>query len=275
MGRKLIIFMGVFCLIFATFQFTSVSFGDSDDSLFTAIIAEGGYFQSPEFYLDEGDTIEVQVTVIDGGAIDVYLMASNQFFDAYYEYTGNHTVKSISYLKGEENEREVEFKYKVPEFEEDIGEYYYYDDDFFDSIYIIVDNRNCSLTDYDADSIGIVEVKIDFKITRDTSSDLGPIDEYNIICGVTLIIIIIIIFVLIIYFIRESRNRSKLMGGIPRAQYTYQYPQYPQYTQQYYYQYPGYPPYGAPPPAPGEQPPGPGPWPKKLKAKKRTKVKTE
>jgi hypothetical protein len=261
--------MGVLCLIITALQITSVS--GSDDSLFTAIIAEGGYYRSHDFYLDEGDTVEVSIEVIEGGPIDVYLMTINQFYNAKYD-DDNSSIRSISYLKGEENERIVEFKYEVPDFEKNIDEYYYYDEDFFDSIYIIVDNRNCSLTDYDADSVGVVEVKIDFEITRDTTSDLGPVDEFNLICAVSVIIVILIIFVLIFYFIRESRHRSKMTGNFPQAQYSYQYPQYVQYSQYaqpYYPQYPGYPPYGpAPPPHVEERP-----RPRKAKAKKRAKPK--
>jgi hypothetical protein len=274
MYRRYIAILGVFIFLLPGL---AVGESESNDYLYTATIAQNGHFPSQSLYLDEGDQIQVKVMVISGGPIDVYIMTSQQYDLAYK--IDNESIKTVSYLHSEENEREVEFTYEIPDFKNyNMDDYYYYDENFFDSIYLIVDNRNCSLTDYDANSVGVVNVKIDYKIKYSESDMIDPLEGVNIICGIMALVIIIIVIAIIFYFIRESRrNHKQMIQPVPQQhyyQYQYQYqpptapPPQPQYYQQYY-AWP--PPYGPPP----QQQPEPTIQETYSKPKKRTAVKSK
>ncbi len=274
MARKCLIISGIFFLIIILNM--TLVLGDSWIETYTAIIAPNGHFKSMDNYLYEGDKLKVEVVVTVGGPIDVYIMTEEQYNLAYV--INNGSAVAISYLKGQENSKNIEFTYTLPKIEnEDI----YSTSNYLDSVYIVIDNRNCTLTNYDADSIGKVEVTLNFEITRATSSDIEALDQIGLLCfGVVVIIIIVVIFV-IFYFIRESRRNANQAMRAQQAQITAaaptitaqpQYPQYPppQYPQvtpqsyphypayQYQYQYPYYyPPQQQPPPWPPYAPPPP------------------
>jgi flagellar basal body-associated protein FliL len=215
----------IFVLILSGIIFCHNSITATDSPSFSAVIAEGGHIKSSEFYLYSDDVIKVNVTVTKGGPVDVYLMTDFQY-EAAYSGT-NETTKAISYIVAKEKITSTEFKFKVPSYDDEspVGYEYY---DFYDSISVIVDNRNCSITPQDANSSGIVEVSVKIKIEQ---SELMPgFGEFSnfmgFICVISVVIILIIIILLIVYFIRSRPGKEE--------HYPQQY--YPQ--QHYYYQQP-------------------------------------
>jgi hypothetical protein len=218
---------------------------NSDDFSFTTVIAPGGFDRSLDLYLDVGDEIKVQVDVVSGGPVDIYIMTDNQFEAAYSYDDENWSTKAISYLKGKENINSAYISYKAPSYEEYDDEYFdYYL--YFDTIYVVVDNRNSSLTPNDADSTGPVEVKVGIKIKRiESVPNFDPIIGACVIIGIILLIVLIII---VIYFVRDKKRKS-----IDSKEYEQQAKLQPQY--QYPYYYPPWPPHGQPqPPSPYDKP---------------------
>jgi len=202
---------------------------DEKDSLFSAIIAQNGNFKSSGFYLDIGDEIETDVRVIQGEAIDVYIMTEGQYETA-YEY--NETLISISYLKSKENIKNTTISYIVPDYVDDANDEYYYDYwETFDNVVVVVDNRNCTLTANDADSSGPVTVKVDIKIKRKSDIPDFPniVEELDTVCISAAVIIVIILIIVIIYFIQSSKQKSIMDQNRTPPQMYYQYPPWPTY----------------------------------------------
>jgi hypothetical protein len=176
----------------------------TEDHGFTTIISEGGNFKSPSYTLYENDKIEVKTEVKTGGPVDVYLMTNEQYQEAY-----DHTFKLklvISYFKGAENVKTSKFSYKVPEQDSETYDYY---DEYFDELYVIVDNRECNLTANDADPTGSVEVIVSIEIDRDNRSGFDSLDYAFYICF-TVFIVLLVIIVSIIYFTTRRRDRRNV-----------------------------------------------------------------
>ena len=256
MSRKLYAFLGVLIFSLILLMGLTANVNASDKNSVVASIARNGHFTSAELYLYEGDKVEVDVHVTLGGPVDVYLMTEEQYNLAYN--LDNKSAISVGYLKGVENSKDISFSYKYPDLSNSGGSYYY-----IDSMIIVIDNRNCSLTNYDADSTGIVEVTLTYSIT---SESLDSMDEFALVCVGVIIVIVIIIVIIIFYFVRESRRKTTQPAFFQQAPPPappqvvpppQPYPQYPQYSYPYYYQYqyqyPSWPPYGPPP----MQQPGP------------------
>ena len=243
--RCLIVIGIIFLLLISEIALGDSDNNNSDDFSFTTVIAPSGFDRSLDLYLDVGDEIKVQVDVISGGPVDIYIMTDNQFEAAYSYDDENWSTKAISYLKGKENINSAYINYKAPSYEEYDDEYFdYYL--YFDTVYVVVDNRNCSLTPNDADSTGPVEVKVGIKIKRaDSVPDFDPIITTCVIIGIILLIVLIII---IIYFVRDKKRKSidsKEYEQQAKLQQQYQYPYY----------YPPWPPHGQPqPPSPYDRP---------------------
>ncbi len=220
-GNYIPVKVAIFILLLSGIIFYYNNITATDSPSFSAVIAEGGHIKSSEFYLYSDDIIKVNVTVIKGGPVDVYLMTDFQYEAA---YSGpNETTKAISYIIAKEKIKSTDFKFKVPSYDDEssIGYEYY---DFYDSISVIVDNRNCSITPQDANSSGIVEVNVKIKIEQsDLVPGLGEFPNFmGIICAISAMIVLVIIILLIVYFIRSRSGKEE------------QYPQQ-HYPQQYYY----------------------------------------
>jgi hypothetical protein len=197
---------------------------DKDTYSFTAIIPIGGHTISPDFRLYDGDKIQARAKVTSGGPVDIYLMTENQYERAYDAENGSLEV--ISYIRAQENTKEAEIIFKVPSEEDDDGSYDYFEPyDYKNIFYIVVDNRNHTLTLHDANATGPVEVNVEIIIDRKEFNIDFPnfYDTGLVVCvigGFVGAIVIIIIIILV------TRNKG-------------QRPQQPQY---YAYPYPYWPP---------------------------------
>lgn len=112
-------------------------------------ISEGGHFKYTCGYLSQGDKIQISITVIEGGPVDVYIMQSDQYEGA-YEAT-NASVISFSALFKKENITQLNETYCL---NKSIG---------WREIYVVIDNRDTPLTLNDATPTGFVLVKTEIK----------------------------------------------------------------------------------------------------------------
>ena len=236
---------------------------ESDKFSYTAIIPQGGHYKTGNLKLDEGDKIEGEVNVLDGGNVDVYLMVYTQYTDAYN--TENESRMIISYLKADENEKVTTLSFKVPDSNDDDSLGYFDSYINYEMIYVIIDNRNCSLTPDDANAIGPVKVTVDIEITRaEPSRSFEEINDSSMFGCCIIIVIIIIVIIIIIVFIFHDHHHGTGAQYWPQYQshyqtqyqpppqpyyqyplhqyqqyhyHSYQHPQY-QYYNPYYYQYP-------------------------------------
>ena len=243
MYRKYLFVIGTISLLLLTCAVSfSCTAANTTEFSYTAIIPQGGYHKSQELEMDEGDKVIVEAKVNRGGSVDLYLMTYTQFTVSYGEDRYN-TEKTISYLKADENINTGKASFKVPDRDDQSSFYDLYE--YFESLFVIIDNRNSSLTLNDANSVGPVEVTVKVKIEHD---DIPIFDPFTIGCIIMVVVILVIIIIIIIVMLRSSRKKeAQRFKGFP---YQYQYTPKPGQGGQGYYQYPYWPP---PPPDEGEK----------------------
>ncbi len=209
-------------IIGITFLNTEIT--SSEKPTFKAVIAPQGHIKSARYDLDAGDVIDVNVKVTKGGPVDIYLMTENQYEAAYGGE--NESINAISYLVGFEDITNISFKFKIPSYDKGDAVEYYDFYEYFDTFFVVVDNRNCTITPSDANSTGTVEVWVNINVDYEES-----IPYYmDTICIFSAIVVLIIIIVIIVYFFRyHSRKTPQYPPQIQHQQYYYQYPQWPQY----------------------------------------------
>jgi hypothetical protein len=219
-----------------------------DNEGFTIVhIAENGHYRSDYYYLIEEEKLEIEVVVIEGGNIDVYVMTDNQYDNAYVGLDGNEPT-SISYLDiSKENVNEFDEDYVASENDLDDS---YYDYERGD-ICVVIDNQNNNLTDSDAVPTGPVSVKL--KIIKH-DRDYDEFEDTFCLAGMVVIIVITGVIILVLYLsLKKPKNKGQVryQSGTNQPQCSY-YPPPHMYYQSTYYPYP-------PPPegqyGPGEEKP--------------------
>ena len=212
-------------------------------------IDNDGFYVSGPYDSYAVSEIWINVTVTSGGNVDVYLMDYTQaensypggpfgYYDPYAEEPENTDPKAVSFSSlSEEDVSSASIYYKFPEATDD---FYGFPDD---SIFIIIDNRDCSLTPDDADSTGQVTVELSVEETvSDFFYDPFPFD--GLLWPVVAMAVIglgFIILIIVLVMVNEKKKRKEPV-----------YPPHP-YEQQPMYQQPGQPPQSGQPPG---QPPG-------------------
>ena len=211
----------------------------NEEGFIVVHIGENGHYRSQYFYLYEDDELEIEVEVIKGGNIDVYVMTENQYSNAYTGFEGNEP-SAISYLDvSKENISEFEVRYKVPDIDNDDD---YYDYDSW-RICVVLDNQDSNLTDTDAVPTGLVTARLKL-IEHDGGSDIDDFEEPFCLAAMIVIIVLVAIIIIVIFF---SLRRSKPKDQFPVPGKPPKYGHYPPYG--------AYPPYY---PYPGEYPPQEG-----------------
>lgn len=229
-----------------------VSGDDNNEEGFIIVhIAENGHYRSEFFYLFDEDELEIEVEVVDGGKIDVYIMTDNQYSNAYTGFEGNKP-SSISYLDAsEENVSQFKAHYKIPEVDDDDDRYYY---DFNTrEICVVLDNQNSNLTGTDAVPTGPVSVRLK---TIQHEQDFDEFQDPFCYAAMIIIIVLVAVIIIVIYLSLRKTKQKNVMPGDGTGKPP-QFGQYPSYYSYPPYPYPGHhlPPegaeaeYGAPPKA--------------------------
>jgi hypothetical protein len=215
---------------------------NNEEGFIMVHIAENGHYRSEFFYLFGEAELEIEVEVVDGGKIDVYIMTDNQYSNAYTGFEGNKP-SSISYLDAsEENVSQFKSNYKIPEID-DGDEGYYYDYNTRE-ICVVLDNQNSNLTDTDAVPIGPVSVRLK-AIQHDQEFD-EFVDPFCY-AAIFIIIVLVAVIIIVIYLSLRKTKRKNVMPG----EGTGKPPQFGQYPP--YYSYPPYPYSGHHPPPGGAE----------------------
>ena len=222
--------------LIAIFSILILPFGvigqnDNEEGFIIIHIAKNGHYRSQYFYLYDLVELEIEVEVIEGGKIDVYLMTENQYSNTYTGFDGNEP-SAFSYLGiSKENISQFKALYEVPRDDDD--DYYYYEYDSW-QICVVLDNQDSNLTDTDAVPIGLVTVKLK---TIEHERDY-EIDEFeDPICYGALIVIIILVAVIIIVIylsLRISKSKTDIPGPGKPPHFGH-YPSYGVYPPYYVY----------------------------------------
>ncbi len=192
----------------------------------TVYIEEGGYYVSGPHYAWGDSRLQVNMSVVDGGNVDVYIMTSTQYYNA-FPYEDSQPI-AISYLtQSMENVSHAEITYLLEMETDDPFA------DYMEDIFVVVDNRQCALTPNDANPSGIVEITLEVDWRSDDY--LGFLNGWDIAVCLVMLAIGAIIFFAILYVVIRSLDKRRASR---QPQYQYQPP-------------PGYPPT---PPAPPTTP---------------------
>ncbi|MCK4758049.1 MAG: hypothetical protein KAS67_06340 [Thermoplasmata archaeon] len=220
-------------------------------------VDEGGFYVSGPYDSYTVSEIWVNATVVSGGNIDVYLMTYIQaenaypggpygYYDPYAESPEERDPKAVSFSSlSKEDVSSASIYYKFPETTDD---YYGFPDE---GIFVIIDNRDCSLTPNDADATGQVTVELS---VESSISGFPFMDPFTGLLWPMVIMAIaglgFIILIIVLVMASEKKKRKEPV-----------YPPQP-YDQAHMYQQPGQPPPGQTPeqqPSYGQNQPPSGP----------------
>ncbi|MFO7619482.1 MAG: hypothetical protein R6W91_07530 [Thermoplasmata archaeon] len=184
--------------------------GASDSE--TVYISQGGHYASGPFYTWDTADLWVNVTVQQGGPVDVYIMSYSQYENAYLFEGGEPNGISFKNVS-RENITQANIYYHLAV--EDRGEMWGGED-----IFVVVDNRETEATPHDADPDGNSVVLLEVNFVADDSffeDDFFWFEGILCIAGSLLPVIIIIVLLLLIYTKMDRKNNAP-----------------PQYPQPYY-----------------------------------------
>ena len=225
---KLLAIVTVIIIAFPMFTIAAGQNGDEDTNNggYTIIhIAGGGHYKSGYYRLYPEDSLEVEVIVIEGGNVDVYIMTDNQYDNAYPRWDGE--PYSISYLDiSAENVKQYSATYEVPEEDDDNEDDYYFSGNSI-VLCVVVDNNDCNITETDAVPTGPVTVKLHIEKHEEFDDPYG--DEVCAIIGVIIMIVIISIIIIIYFISRKTPGKEPPRPAPPGPQYPYYPPYYGPY----------------------------------------------
>lgn len=189
----------------------------------TIYIADGGYYTAGPFptYWTTGH-MWVNMTVDGNGSVDVYVMSATQYFNSYSPYSDNASAPlAVSYQNSSvENTGSTSIHYQWNNSDTTYETTY-------SEIYVVIDNRNCTLTSGDASPTGPVTVRLDIDTMADYYSDISMEGLGLVLLMVVASpIIMIIIVVVIIAVASKKSNNSQPMP--PPYYYPVMPPQPPQ-----------------------------------------------
>lgn len=223
---KLLAIVTVVIITFPIFTIAAGQNGNSDSNGgYTIIhIAEGGHYKSGYYRLYPEDSLEVEVIVTEGGNVDVYIMTTNQYSNAYPRWDGESP--SISYLDiSAENVKQYSKTYEAPEEDDDEDDYYFNGDSI--ELCVVVDNNDCNITETDAVPTGPVTVKLHIEKHEEFYDPYG--DEVCAIIGVIIMVVIISIIIIIYFISRKTQGKEPPRPPPPSPQYPYYPPYYGPY----------------------------------------------
>jgi hypothetical protein len=188
----------------------------------TVYIDQGGHYASGPNYIWGKADLWVNLTVVSGGDVDLYIMNADQYGNAYPE--GGGAPNAISYKPDSVEGVQTVNLHVAFNPEGDIF--------FEEAVYVVVDNRDCAITPDDAVPTGLVRATLEVDWQADDYYELFP--ELGV-CIVALVIFLVIILALIYLVYRSTRARRE--------------------RESQYYQQTVPPPYWQPPPAAPPEPP--------------------
>gem|GEM_PF-3774893 len=171
----------------------------------TVYIADGGHYAAGPFYAYGTMDLWVNMTVTDGGNVDVYIMTATQYENS-YPYDSGESL-SVSYRNSSVlNTASASIHYISESTDMYMGE----------TLFVVVDNRNCTLTSDDATPTGRVNVMLEIDYTEDYY-EYYPFDDFPIfLCTLVPIIAIIVIAAILIWAtIYTGKSRQPPMLPYP------------------------------------------------------------
>ena len=196
-GRKLII-LALVAFCFST-GFAGLAMAQNTETVY---IGEGDYYSLGPYYGWGTSDLWVNMSVIQGGNVDIYVMSSNQYYNAYssdtylYEQGGQEPGGIAFKSNSRENVSQANIYHHM---EIDINQEMWGEDD----IWVIIDNRNTNATPNDATPTGNVQVELEIKWITDEYDyfDDGFFWLEGILCvaGSLIPTVLIIVLLFLIY----------------------------------------------------------------------------
>lgn len=159
-----------------------------------------GEYEKYEIYysLSKGDEISIEVSVLSGEYIDVYLLMSYQYEEYFADANATNTTVDFDYISEGSQQSTKYFKYT-------------YEVKYDDAYYIVIDNRNNSQPN-DAVPTGEVEVSVNYTIKHKYPDYYPPFEEYfskvGLICISIAIIVIVIVVAIIVISVRSTKKKQ-------------------------------------------------------------------
>ena len=139
------------------------------------------------------------MTVLQGSSVDLYVMTMTQYMNSYPEEGRLPSVSFSPESVQNTTSATLHFTYGSDSYEDD-----------FDGIYIVVDNRDCSLTPSDAVPQGQVTVSLEVDASYGDWYYDDYFDEYMLLCSILPIVTIIVIAAVLVYAIKSSSKRNQV-----------------------------------------------------------------
>lgn len=162
-----------------------------------------GEYEKYEIYysLSKGDEISIEVSVLSGGYIDVYLLMSHQYEEYFADANATNITVDFDYISEGSQQSTKYFKYT-------------YEVKYDDAYYIVIDNRNNSQLN-DAAPTGEVEVSVNYTI-KHKYPDYYPPDflQIGLICISIVIIVIVIVVAIIVVSVRSTKKKQPPVSPI-------------------------------------------------------------
>ncbi len=174
----------------------------------TIYIAEGGHYDAGPFATWSSGEIWINMTVEGNGSVDVYLMTFTQYYNSYAPYSDNASaVNSISFMDSSvENTRSTRIHYSWN------GSY-----ETYSELYVVIDNRDCALTEDDASPSGPVKVALDISVTTE-EFDMG-LEWLGLMLLLSFAAPIIIVVIIVVIVVLATRNSGKNQPPPPPMYY--------------------------------------------------------
>ena len=171
-------------------------------------IAEGGHYDAGPFMTWSSGEIWINMTVEGNGSVDVYLMTFTQYYNSYAPYSDNASaVNSISFMDSSvENTRSTRIHYSWN------GSY-----ETYSELYVVIDNRDCALTEGDANPSGPVKVVLDISVTTE-EFDMG-LEWIGLILLLSFAAPIVIVVIIVVIVVLVTRNSGKNQPPPPPMYY--------------------------------------------------------
>lgn len=209
-GRRLVAMASV--IVLASLAMAGLNSAAAPETVY---ITQGGHY-AVSIYTYGNSNVWVNMTVITGSTVDVYIMTAAQYENSYPAGQGTPLSFSANSESVENvNSASIHFRTNYS------NEYY------GDVIYVVVDNRECALTPDDASPTGQVKVQLQV----DYTSGYDFYDDFDffpfLFCTLAPLITLIIIVAIVVFAVRKDQ-KSKYMPLPPPPQYPVQPPQSPE-----------------------------------------------
>jgi len=181
-----------------TAAFSGISHGQGTETIYIGV---GDYYALGPYHPWESGDLWVNMTVLQGGNVDLYVMSTTQYSNAYSYYEqespGGIAFKSSS----EENVSQANIYIHI---EADIESENWMEDE----VWVVVDNRDVSATPYDAVPTGDVrvELEVDWYSGDYSYDDFFWIDILFLLGAIAPFILLVIVIVIVLRMDRKNKQ---------------------------------------------------------------------